>query len=216
MTTPDVHGSHAVGPEKKKGLAWLWILLAVLVLALLAWWLLNDDEEDVEASPTVVAEETEEPMVDETEEPMVDETEEPLDTETPDSEETGDSPATATLGLVLVGEVDLLAEDVDTTTLLGETVNADSVTVQALVADEAFLAGPDPERTVLVRLANFAGGGEPESPMDINEGDVVSFTGTVEAVDDAVLADLQLVDEDALAGSAGDVYVQIDELSMSN
>jgi len=34
--------------EKRSGSKnWLWILLALLVLALLAWWLLNDDGDDV-------------------------------------------------------------------------------------------------------------------------------------------------------------------------
>jgi len=32
--------------EKKSGKNWLWVLLALLVVALLAWWLLDDDSED--------------------------------------------------------------------------------------------------------------------------------------------------------------------------
>ena len=34
--------------EKKSGLGWLWILLALLLLALLAWLLLSGDDDEVE------------------------------------------------------------------------------------------------------------------------------------------------------------------------
>ena len=33
--------------EKKSGSKWLWILLALLALALIAWWLLDNDGDDV-------------------------------------------------------------------------------------------------------------------------------------------------------------------------
>ena len=33
--------------EKKSGSKWLWILLALLALALIAWWILDDDGDDV-------------------------------------------------------------------------------------------------------------------------------------------------------------------------
>jgi hypothetical protein len=33
--------------EKKSGKSWLWIILALILLALLAWWLLNDDGDEV-------------------------------------------------------------------------------------------------------------------------------------------------------------------------
>lgn len=216
MTTPPDTGSHAVDVPKKRSLAWLWILLGVLLLALLAWWLLDDDGDDMDASPTVVTEQTEEPTVDETEEPLAEETEEPQAGETTEPEPTGDGSAAATVGLVMVGETDLLAEDADPLTLVGESVEAQDVVVQALVADEAFLVGPSPERTVLVRIVPFAGANEPESPVDVSEGDTVSFTGTVAEWDEAVRADMQLVDEEALAGNAGQVYVQINELEITS
>lgn len=224
MTVPSDSGSHAAAPRRGGGLTWLWVLLALLIFALLAWWLLGGvgDDEDVEASPPAAVEETEEPLDDaaeEVEEPLDDataeETEEPLDEETSTSDETEETAPVATVGAILVGDVDLLAEDVDPTTLVGESVEADGVMVQAVVADEAFFVGPDPERTVLVRLADFAGEGEQESPMDVDEGETVSFTGSVEEVDEALLSELQIVD-DAPEVSPGDVYIQVDELSPSN
>jgi hypothetical protein len=33
--------------ERKSGSKWLWILLALLALALIAWWILDDDGDDV-------------------------------------------------------------------------------------------------------------------------------------------------------------------------
>jgi hypothetical protein len=33
--------------EKKSGSKWLWVLLALLALALIAWWILDDDGDDV-------------------------------------------------------------------------------------------------------------------------------------------------------------------------
>ncbi|WP_170003401.1 hypothetical protein [Pseudopontixanthobacter vadosimaris] len=34
--------------EKKSSMGWLWVLLALLILALLAWWLLDSDDDDVD------------------------------------------------------------------------------------------------------------------------------------------------------------------------
>ena len=87
----------------------------------------------------------------------------------------------ATAGVILVGDVDLLAEDVDPTTLVGEQAEADGVMVQA---------------------------------VDVDEGATVSFTGSVEEVDQALLSELQLVDDAEVA--TGDVYIQVEELSLSN
>lgn len=38
--------------EKKSSMGWLWVLLALLILALLAWWLLDSDDEAVEYAET--------------------------------------------------------------------------------------------------------------------------------------------------------------------
>ena len=48
-TTPPDSGSHGVDVPKKRGLGWLWILLAVLLVALLAWWPANAGDVYVQA-----------------------------------------------------------------------------------------------------------------------------------------------------------------------
>ena len=40
--------------EKKGGLGWLWLLLGLLALALIAWLILRDDDEEVVADDTAV------------------------------------------------------------------------------------------------------------------------------------------------------------------
>lgn len=42
--------------KRKSSLAWLWLLLAILVLALLAWWVLSDEDEGDRVSTEVVTE----------------------------------------------------------------------------------------------------------------------------------------------------------------
>lgn len=44
--------------EKKSSKAWLWILLALLILGLLLWWLLSDDDEAELVTAPVAVEET--------------------------------------------------------------------------------------------------------------------------------------------------------------
>jgi hypothetical protein len=41
--------------ERKSSMAWLWILLALVVLALLAWWVFADEDEDVVGSAVAEA-----------------------------------------------------------------------------------------------------------------------------------------------------------------
>ena len=39
--------------QKKSGKTWLWVLLAIILAALLAWWLLNDDGDEDAYNDTV-------------------------------------------------------------------------------------------------------------------------------------------------------------------
>lgn len=41
--------------EKKSGLGWLWLLIAAIVLALLAWWLLDNDGDEAQYADTDTA-----------------------------------------------------------------------------------------------------------------------------------------------------------------
>ena len=119
----------------------------------------------------------------------------------------------AAAAVVLVGDTDLFdaAEDgVDPATLVGESVEGNSATVQAVVADEAFFVGPeDGGETILVYLPRFAG--EQESPFDVEPGDKVSFTGTIKEVDEELLSKMQL--DDAPEMNVGDLYVEADQIS---
>lgn len=98
----------------------------------------------------------------------------------------------------------------DLAALVGEPVKADTVTVIAVPADEAFFVGPDPSQAMLVRLPEFAG--ESESPFNVQEGEQVSFSGTLEQVDEALLSELQLP-AGAPELQAGDFYIQAEETS---
>lgn len=209
MSIPPDTGSHAA-EQRRGGLSWLWILLAVILAAIAAWWLFGvlADDEDPEAAPTA-AEEVEEPV--DSEPTLTDET-------TPEGTPADDDTAAPTGetappdARVVVGDVDLFTADVDLASLVGESVEAEGAEVQAVVADEAFFVGPEPDRTVLVRLPEFAGG--QESPFDVQEGDEVSFTGTLEEVDEALLSELQLDDPPQV--ETGDVYVQVEELELAS
>lgn len=196
--------------------AWVPWLIGLVVLALLALallFLLDDDEEDDDTADVAVpsvtqdAEVTDEPV----DEPV--ESAEPADAAAQDSAgaavvDVGEVPA----GAAQAGEIDVFADQVSGAEIVGETITANQVLVQELVADEAFYVGPEVGNTILVRLAEFAGEGEPESPFTVEAGSTVDFTGQVQEIDDAFLAELQLYDgADQL--ELGDYYVQVDQIS---
>ena len=200
MTAPRTTGATAAGDNEKRPI-WPWLLLAAAIAALLLWWLvaaLGDDGEEFEPGAEVGVEEP------------VDR----ADADAADAEDATDEtpagPAPATAGAVLVGDVDVFDPAADLAALVGRPVEADTVTVIAVPADEAFFVGPEPSQALLVRLAEFAG--DTESPFDVQEGEQVSFTGTLEQVDEALLSELQLP-QGSPELQAGDFYVQADETS---
>ncbi len=210
MTKPRPTGTGAtpVAGGSKRTL-WPWLLLAAIVAALLVWWLiesLDDDGDDVDAGATTAVTETTEAVED-------DLTETESETETEDAAPT--SPTTVTVvpaGFVYVGDVDVLDPEVDPADLVGETVEGNTVDVVQLVADEAFYVG-QPGQTIMVRLENFAGEGEPESPFEVEVGDQVSFTGTLQEIDQEFLDSLQLF-EGVEQVELGDYYVQADDVTL--
>ncbi|TWH75108.1 hypothetical protein [Modestobacter roseus] len=202
MTTPRRDTGATVAAAKKRPV-WPWILLAALIAALLAWWLIAEftgDDDDVDPSASSVVEET----------TVATETEVSTETETA-------SPTSGTdigLGVVLIGDLDALAPDVDLSASVGEPVEANTVQVQAVVADEAFFVGPEAGQTIMVRLQPFGGSDDSESPFEVQEGDTVSFSGTLEQIDEEFLADLQLY-QPAEQLETGDYYVQASEISLA-
>lgn len=205
MTDPRTSG--ATKAAEKKRPMWPWLLLAALLVALLAWWLIaeftGDDDVDAGADTGAVVEET---------------TDTETDTET-ETDVTGSATETApavpeiALGAVLIGDLDVLDPNVDLSAGVGEPVQANTVEVQAVVADEAFLVGPEADRTIMVRLQPFGGTDDPESPFEVQEGDTVSFGGTLEQIDEEFLADLQLYDP-TTEFETGDFYVQASEITL--
>lgn len=199
MTAPRTTGASAAG-EKDKRTLWPWLLLAAIIAGLLIWWLvesLDDDDDLVDADAPAVVEETIDPVAPVAPVAPVD----PVDPVDP-----------AAVGVILVGDVDVLAPDADLSALVGETVEADTVEVAAVVADEAFYVGSEPGQTIMVRLPEFAGENAPESPFEIQEGEQVSFTGTLQEIDEELLSQLQLF-EGTPTVETGDFYVQVDEIS---
>ena len=216
MTTPGKAPVESVrvasDSSRPAWLPWLIGLVLLALLGLVLLFLFDDDEAEDTAdvavpSVTQDAEVTDEP-VDEPTEPV-----EPTDAPAPDGAgavvvDVGDVPA----GAAQAGEIDVFADQVSGAEIVGETITANQVLVQELVADEAFYVGPEVGNTILVRLAEFGGEGEPESPFTVEAGDMVNFTGQAQEIDDAFLAELQLYDgADQL--ELGDYYVQVDQIT---
>lgn len=199
MTEPRSTTGATKAAEKKKPM-WPWLLLAAVLAALLLWWLIaeftgDDDEVALDSDAGAVVEET------------TTETE----TETSVTTETPAAPAAPATVLALT---DVLEPGFDASANVGELVEADTAEVQAVIADEAFFVGPEAGQTIMVRLEPFGGTDDPESPFEVQEGDTVSFSGTLQEIDDAFLADLQLYTpaEDL---ETGDYYLQASGLTMA-
>lgn len=210
MTTPGRAPVESVRVDKNhRRPAWLAWLLGLLLLALLAFALLFlfDDDDDDEGDDVATAPVTQDAEV--TDEADV--ADEPGEDADPVVVDVGDVPA----GSARAGEVDVFADQVTGPEVVGQTITANQVRVQELVADEAFYVGPEVGNTILVRLANFAGEAAPESPFSVEAGDDVNFTGQLQEVDDAFLAELELFDgADGL--ELGDFYVQVDQITSVN
>ena len=139
--------------ERKSSLAWLWILLGLLLLALLAWWLLSDDDEG-----DLVANETEEVA------PLVDEDE--LD----DVAETG-----------AITDLSELTDLNNLDPLVGRTVDFDSVSVESVTDDMGFWIGDGPDNRAFVSFVEYPTPNKPnlEGHVDVNKPSLVSLEGEI-------------------------------------
>ncbi|MDT0274761.1 hypothetical protein [Blastococcus goldschmidtiae] len=192
MTAPRTTGATAAGEHDKRTL-WPWLLLATLLAGLLVWWLvaaMDGDGDDVDPGASTAIEETSDPAGD-------------------DAESTADA-ATPVGGTFLVDGRGLFDPSTDLAASVGRTVEADTVFVVAVVADDAFLAGRDASQNILVRLTGSAGGGG--LPSDLRAGEQISFSGTLAQVDQALLSELALFAE-APDIQPGDYYVRAEEIS---
>lgn len=261
MSDGERPGSVEVAERRRGGLTWLWVLLGVLLLGLVAWLLFAGDDEESDAlgaGEQAVVEEPVDPAAaaDATEAPDG-AASEPADPATGSGGEAaasasggaasaagggdasaagegdasgpaddaqaaagsgggGGSGGSGSTGPVDVTEVPALVDRLPVAQLVDRTVQAQSVLVQEVVADEAFYVGPSAERAVLVRLPQFAGAGAAaESPFDVAQGDRVSFTGTLAEVTDGFLAQLRRYDPSETL-EPGEVYVQARELEITS
>ena len=211
MTTP--RKTSSVKVEENSGrpawLPWLIGLLLLGLLALLLVFLLNNNDDDDVATPSVSEEVDPEPDLDVAVEPEPFESEEPTPIDVDNIEvDVTDVPA----GTALAGDVDVFSDQVTGTDLVGQSITANEVLVQELVADEAFYVGPEVGNTILVRLQEFAGEEAPESPFQVEQGGEVTFSGELMEIDDQFLSELELFDGVGEL-EVGDYYVQIDQIS---
>jgi hypothetical protein len=200
MTTPRTTSSVRVDESKGRP-AWLAWLLGLLLLALLALLLLfflgDDDEGEADVDTPAVSQEAESDV-----EPDVDAEPDDVDIDVTDV------PA----GAAMAGDVNVFADQVTGTDVVGQTITANEVLVQELVADEGFYVGPEVGNTILVRLESFAGEDAPESPFQVEQDSRVTFTGELREIDEQFLSELQQYDgADGL--ELGDFYVQADQIS---
>ncbi|WP_337062798.1 hypothetical protein [Kineococcus sp. G2] len=225
MSGPYDTGAHAA-EEKKGSRWWLWLLLALIAVALIVWAVLaftGDDEDDLDVEETtagVTAPAT--PGEDETD-AMATESPEATATATADPTATASATASATAGAagtaaavaagaLVVDGVDVFASGTDLAGLAGQPVEANAVQVVEVVADEAFYVGPSADHAILVRLPQFSGANAAESPFNVEQGSVVSFTGTVAEVDQALLDSLNNYDP-AAGLQVGSLYVKAETIS---
>lgn len=213
MTAPGKPPVQSVRVDEDHRPAWVPWLIGLLLLALLAiilfFVLVDDDDDDDDLAVTTPITEPVDPV--DPVEPV-----EPVDPELEEPEvdvddiviDVGDVPA----GTAMADDVDVFADQVSPPELIGERIVANEVLVQELVADEAFYVGPEAGNTILVRLEEFAGEDQPESPFSVEAGGAVSFTGTLQEIDEELVSELEFYDgTDGL--ELGDYYVQIEEIS---
>lgn len=143
--------------EKKSGVpGWLWLVLALIIIALLIWWLTGqEDEAELVADDVVVEDE----YLAEDDIALAD-------------------PEIATGPIVTLAGLTGLA------TLVGQDVALDGVEVTAVTGDMAFYIGEGENRTlVLFDETPSPDMPQQEGQLDINEGMIVDIDGEVRAAD---------------------------------
>lgn len=140
--------------EKKSSMTWLWVLLAVLVAALLLWWVLGDSEDeavDLAGVETVQA-----------------------DRLTTESVTTDQAAAAGP-----VTDVSMLIPTI-APEMVGREVRLTGAQVQEVVSDIGFWIGPNNDQRVFAVLSQQATPGTPtEGAADVNAGARANITGTI-------------------------------------
>ncbi len=186
-------GAVSVGdPEgrRKRGLAWLWALLALALIAAAAVFLLarnawdegDDSGLDLTNDPSRSGEDADDASTDERSSDEGDvgdgsgavSTPTTADAGSGETGSGGDSPASDS-PLTSNGEALLPLPAEGLAAYAGQPAEAKSVAVESVVSDEGFWVGANAQDRVFVRLVTAGA----ESPVQIQPGRRVSFTGTV-------------------------------------
>lgn len=142
--------------ERRTGLGWLWALLALLAIAGLVWWLMDEATERPEPAAPIVAAPPVQP--------------EPV-------------PAVVAQGATAAGPVttlDAILAAPDPRALAGQPVRLAGIPVQAVPGDAIFMVGPSADRTVRVQLTEVPTPGTPvEGKVNVNPGQIVTIEGTL-------------------------------------
>jgi hypothetical protein len=178
-----------INVEKKGGATWLWVLLALAVVALLAWLLFSGDDAELaeadEVDTEIVA------MPSETEAEVVVVEDDRADIETTAENLTDDALGT--------DEYDMVATDAPEAQTRIAAIKADGympegivalneVRVTDVVGDRTFLITDDSEEELLVVLDEVGTPNDPtEGRYDITEGQIIDVTGTVREVQDGMI-----------------------------
>ena len=154
------------GGRDRGGASWLpWVLglLALLLIGLLIWALVaNSDDSDTTATGDTG-------------------TEQELDGGSTGTGDTGTA-GEGTPGTIVAGSEDVLAAATagDLGSFAGQQVTGTAVPVESVIADEAFWVGPSADERVLVYITDAGA----ESGVDVDAGDTVTFSGTLQPVED--------------------------------
>ncbi len=174
--------------EKKSSMAWLWILLALLLIGALLWWLFAEaDDNDVDAydaDETVAA-----GQLDDADTGNIDTD---LDMDAGDMDaagatvgDAGAATATGIAALAVLGD------------RIGDTIDFDTVRVNRVVGDAAFTVGTGANETLVMFDEVPTPGTAVEGRFDINPGNTVTFEGEARRIDRSALPASVRADIDA-------------------
>jgi hypothetical protein len=173
-------GAHSVG-GRRHGLGWLpWALLGLLALLALGIWgliaALGDDDDD-EATGAVQSE------AEATAAPAADPAPPAAGAPAPTTTVAGAAGAGAAGGASLTANgQDVLGLAGDPAVLAGLAGGAVTgrAPVESVVSDEGFWVGNSPEQRVFVFITEAARGTQGESPFQVQPGQIVEITGTMQ------------------------------------
>ena len=153
--------------ERKSGIPWwVWLLLALVAIALLIYMFTGeeDEREAIDTTPAVVA------PVDGTAQPALD----------------GTDMATGP-----ITDLTMLAGGANLASMVGRPVQLSNVQVQDVVGDRTFWVGPSASNRVLVVLDEKMSASQPgvEGRYDVTTGQTVNVSGMIQNVSDPAFKD---------------------------